>query len=120
MGSVGTTPRRWVVKLFAFITGAFITAVLVLIGYAIWFEANDPGHGQITKKHYSPAYYYYTSQCAGYDSKGGCTTTIQVPHYAPECYEIDYTDGKHDGDACVAPEEYERYEVGGYYPAGAQ
>lgn len=105
-------------KIVAFIAGAVIVAALALIGYAIWFEANDPGHGQITGKQYRPAYYYYTSQCAGYDAKGNCTFHTQVPHYAPECFEIRYTDGKHDGDACVAPTEYERYEVGAYYPEG--
>lgn len=93
-------------------------AVLGLIGYGIWFEVNDPGHGKITEKTYKPAYYTYTTSCTSYDSKGNCKTSVQVPHYRPECFEIEYTDGRHDGDACVAPDEYDRYRVGGYYPEG--
>lgn len=92
---------------------ALVMAVVIgLFAYAIWFEVNDPGHGQITGKTWRPAYYY--SSCSTANNVTTCTQ-----HYNPDCYEVRYTDGKHDGDACVAPEEYEQYEVGGYYPRGA-
>lgn len=80
--------------------------ILSLIGYGVWFEVNDPGHGQITKREYIPA----TTSCSG-TNPIVCTSN-------PECYRIAYTDGKHDGDACVSPLDYDRYEIGGYYPRG--
>lgn len=76
-----------------------------IIGYVIWYSANDPGHGTITGKEHRPAYMSCSART------GLCTSY-------PECYDIKYSDGRNDGDACVTPAEYERYEVGGYYPAG--
>jgi hypothetical protein len=81
-----------------------ITGVFVFIGYGIWYEANDPGHGTITGKHYSPEHI----MCSG---KPIICTTYD------ECYRIEYTDGKHDGDVCVSPQEYTAYKVGDQYPA---
>lgn len=87
--------------------GALLAVVFSLFGYAIWFEVNDPGHGTVTSKHYRPS----SISCTGHPIM--CTTH-------PECYELDYTDGQHDGDVCVAPAEYEQYKIGDYYPAGAR
>lgn len=92
-------------KFLASALGLVFAAVLGILVYLIWFEVNDPGHGAITGKHYSPAY-YYTS----------CVQSVCTPHYMPECYEVKYTDGKHDGDACVSPDEFDRYRVGGQFP----
>lgn len=92
----------------------FIVLVVVVIaviaggiGYGIWFEYHDPGHGTITSKRWIPP--SMTNSCSGNPQ----TCTFQ---YYPECYEINYTDGKHDGDACVSPDEYESYQVGEQYP----
>lgn len=95
-----------------------VACILAAIGYAIWYEVNDPGHGQVTKRHYIPAYYWYSTQCMASDSKGNCISSMQIPHYAPECFSVEYYDGSHPGDACVSPEEYEFYEPGSYYPKG--
>jgi len=83
-----------------------IVAVVGGIGYAIWWEANDPGHGTITGKNHRSAYVT-------------CTTTNKVTTCTnhPECYRISYTDGRYDGDACVTALEYDRYRIGDTYPA---
>lgn len=100
-------------KLMVVLVGALIAAVLVGIGYVIWFEANDPGHGTITEKKFRPA--YTTTQCT---TVGKVTSCVPVQH--AECYLIGYTDGRHDGDACVPALEYDRYRIGEQYPAGAR
>jgi hypothetical protein len=101
----------WLVVFIVTTIALAVATVVSVIVWAIWFEVNDPGHGQVTKKHYSPAYYY--TSCSGTGS-----STVCDAHYMPECFEIDYTDGHHDGDACVSPSEYDEYEVGSYYPRG--
>jgi hypothetical protein len=98
---------------FSRIVGALvvlgIAAVVGLIGYGIWYEVNDPGHGTITRKQYHPA--YWTQSCSTVGK-----STICTPLYHADCYSIEYTDGRHDGDACVSPHEYETYQVGEQYP----
>lgn len=88
---------------------AVILAVLGGIAYTVWYEANDPGHGTITGKTHRPA--TTTTRC----TTTGKTTTC-IPNTTPECYQVRYTDGKHDGDECVSREAYDRYAVGGQYP----
>ena len=94
---------------FPAIMTVIVLFVIGFIVYAIWYEVNDPGHGRITGREYSPAHL-------------SCTTTGKVTTCTshPECYRIKYTDGKHDGDACVSPQEYEMYRHETYYPAGGK
>lgn len=86
---------------------AMVVGVLGTLGYVIYYEINDPGHGKVTSKQWEGA--YYSTSCNG----NVCSTS-----YTPECYRITYNDGHHPGDACVAPEEFDYYEVGSYYPKG--
>lgn len=98
---------------FERVVGAFIVIVILAvvggISYAIWYSVNDPGHGTITKKQYNPA--YTTTQCTTTNNITTC-----VPEFHGECYEVDYTDGHHDGDSCLSQQEYNSYNVGDYYP----
>ena len=97
--------NRLIVAMWA-ACGLVVAAVVVFIAYGIWFEVNDPGHGTITGKTHRPAF----TTCSTVNKITTCTNH-------PECYEIRYTDGEHDGDACVTPIEYDRYRVGEQYPA---
>lgn len=91
-------------KAFNVVVGIVVLAVVAVLGYVIWYEVNDPGHGTITGKRHNSMYV----TCSGKPII--CTTH-------PECYRIYYTDGHHDGDACVTPLEYDRYRVGEQFPS---
>lgn len=93
-------------RILVFGVGLLIAAAAALIGYVIWFEVNDPGHGTITGKTHRDAWV----SCSTVNKITTCTNH-------PECYQVRYTDGKHDGDACVTALEYDRYRVGGQFPA---
>jgi hypothetical protein len=101
------------VKYLPIVAVALIVAAAAVLGYAAWSEINDPGRGTITEKKYRPA--YTTTQCHQVGK-----TTVCTPVQHAECYLVRYTDGKHDGDACVPALEYDRYRVGDWYPAGAR
>lgn len=92
--------------------GLVIAVALAVLGYTVWYEINDPGHGTVTGKSYTPP--SADESCETYKtatgSKRTCTTRV-----TGECYEITYTDGKHNGDACVTPIEYDRLHVGDTY-----
>jgi hypothetical protein len=94
---------NWFDRTFVAFLALLAAALVALIGYAIWYEVNDPGQGTVTGKDYSSTH----TTCSGKPLI--CTTT-------PECYRITYTDGHHDGDACVDPETFARFRVGDHYP----
>lgn len=85
------------------VLGLIVTGIIVLVGWVIWYEVNDPGQGTITGKEYNRAWV-------------SCTGKPIICTSHPECYRIKYTDGKHDGDACVDPQSYAEYQVGQHYP----
>lgn len=101
-----TTTESHMGKIISVAVAAVAITVVGLIAYAVWWEANDPGHGTITGKNHRAA-------------SVTCTTTNKVTTCTnhPECYRIAYTDGRHDGDACVTALEYDRYRIGDTYPA---
>lgn len=96
----------WGDRILFGVVGLVVAAVVGLLGYMIWFWVNDPGHGTITGKSYHAAWI----SCGGKPII--CTTH-------PECYEVDYNDGHHDGSRCLSQGEYNSYKVGDYYPRGA-
>lgn len=93
-----------------YLAGIIIAAVIAAVGYGIWFEINDPGHGTITGKSYQPP--SATQSCDTYKTATGSRRTCS-PHVTAECYKITYTDGKHDGYECVTALEYDRLHIGG-------
>ena len=58
-------------------------------------------------KRTDPEYWY--NQCSGQPPV--CTVNHQ-----PECWRVNYNDGHHDGDACVAESEFAKYRRGDQYP----
>lgn len=96
-------------KGMAVVIGALVALLVAAVAYGIWWEVNDPGHGTITDKSHRGSYMT-------------CSTVNKVTtcQNHPECWRVVYTDGKHDGDACVPQREWETYKVGDWYPAGAR
>jgi hypothetical protein len=98
---------------FHTLVGAFIAMVAVgVIGLAVAAivqEIQEPDAGIITaKKHQSE---WTSIQCHTVGK-----ATICTPYTNPECWEIDYEEDGHEGDACVPAEAWTRYEIGGRYP----
>lgn len=71
--------------------------------------------GTITAKHHTDGYYYTTLQCAGYNSKGLCTTYVPISHYQQPTWRFDITEGKDDGWVYVDEGTWNNYSVGNYY-----
>lgn len=95
-----------------------LTLATLALGVAAC-DDNDLTQGEVYNKKYHGAYYWYSSQCMGYDSKGNCTMTIQVPHYQPERFEIcihDPEKPKRHNCMDVSHDTYERVVVGTSYP----
>lgn len=93
----------WFERAVFAVLGILVVGVIWAVAWVIWYEANDPGQGTITGKEYNASYVLCTGKPII------CTTHR-------ECYRIKYTDGEHDGDACVDPQSYAEYRVGEHYP----
>jgi len=83
--------------------------VLIITGVAVYQEITEPDKGIIYQKTYHAAYWWTSCHQVG-------KITVCQPMQQPECYEIHYRSGGNNGDACVAPTDYDRYQIGGQYP----
>lgn len=91
--------------------GGLIAVAVVILGVAIYQEATEPDSGEITVKDHRSAW----TQISCHGNPLICTTI-----YHPECWEVTYVNDGETGDACVGEDEYRKYEVGAWYPAGAR
>lgn len=83
--------------------------------------------GYVTEKEYSPAYTYPVTYCSMYSSKGSCMVWMTRQEYVPEKFTLRLVESNDllDRDAKtgwvnVSEGTYDSYEVGDWYPRGAQ
>jgi hypothetical protein len=100
----------------------FVTLVLGLIGFGIFWMFTAPTTGTVTGRTYRAPWTsagYSSTVCTSTD-KGQmhCTTTYIPPIYHPECYEIDFhnKEANRNGSACVPASQFDNYEPGSRYP----
>lgn len=94
-------------------------AVLLVAG-AVLAGCSSISSGYITKKDHREGYYYTTTYCASYDSKGICTMWMPRQNYVPPTWKFDIQDTGQDGKTVtgwvnVNEDTYSKYNVGDYY-----
>jgi hypothetical protein len=72
--------------------------------------------GKIIDKHYEEPYYYTTSVCSGYSSKGYCIVWVPIIHHVDEkwVFTLENEEGK-TGDLAVSKQDYDNVPLGTIY-----
>lgn len=99
---------------FPAVVDTFIVLVAVGVIWTIVAEILEPDSGRIYSREYQSG--WSESYCSTYNKDGTCAQHSSRWH--SECYQVKYHNEAEDadGDACVAPQDWNKYQVGTQYP----
>lgn len=103
--------------LVAFVALA-LTGLGLAFGPAVVDALRAPEAGYVTRKDFRPAHVQIVMTCARYTKNGACAGWTTVPVYHTDSWRLKLRepDGEKSGWRTVSEAQYERYNLGEWYP----